>query len=295
MSASGFLNVLKPPGMTSHDVVARVRRRFPRKTKVGHLGTLDPAAAGVLPIAVGGATRLIPLQPDLGGRMKSYLGHIQLGTVTSTDDLEGEVLRQADTRAITRAQVEDALQPFRGAIEQIPPQVSALRLDGQRAYERVRKGQVVELKARPVLVDELTLLDYSPETAVARVHLVCGSGTYVRSIARDLGEALGVGGTLAFLLRTHSGAFHLSQAVTLEELWQEGEAALLPCSYPFTELPRAECEPLKQKGQLVQGEFARTGLYLAPQGLLRAEAGNSAQAVVVALFAGLEPEGTEAG
>ena len=267
----GFLNILKPPGMTSHDVVAHVRRRLPRKTKVGHLGTLDPAASGVLPLAIGGATRLIPLLPDRGPRMKAYLAEIAFGVSTSTDDLEGEVLECAGydgLRGFTQDRWELELQPFQGVLMQVPPQVSAIRKDGQRAYERVRKGETVELPARQVVVDCCRFLDWDPQQGRLKCYLVCSTGTYVRSVARDLGETLGVGGALAFLIRTMSGPFELETATTLEEIHQQGvERYLEDEDFPFRELPRASLN-LREKGQELKGDFEAGKRYLANNGLM---------------------------
>ncbi|HIB64567.1 MAG TPA: tRNA pseudouridine(55) synthase TruB [Phycisphaerales bacterium] len=284
---AGFLNLLKPPGMTSHDVVNLVRRKIPNKMKVGHLGTLDPAAAGVLPLAVGGATKLIPLLPDLGGEMKGYLAHIKFGVTTTTDDLEGEILEEAEwerVSALSQVAVERELGRFRGQISQVPPSVSAIRQDGKRAYERVRSGEEVELPPREVLIQKLEVLDF--ELPILRVHMVCGSGTYVRSVARDLGEALGVGGALAFLLRTHSGPFHLEEAISLEEFLAESwDKHLLRCAYPFEPLPEAHLQTVpERKGDVVEGEFPRAGLWRTSVGLLRVESDHDKVARVEALF-----------
>ncbi len=268
---SGFLNVLKPPGMTSHDVVARVRRQLPRKTKVGHLGTLDPAATGVLPVAVGSATKLIPLVPNLGDQMKAYLAEIELGVRTDSDDLEGEVWERRDTSALAdwdgqRWQAE--LDRFQGETEQVPPQVSAIRKDGQRAYAMVRKGQTVELAARTIRVARCRFREWEPRTARLKFFLVCSTGTYVRSIARDLGDRLEVGGALAFLVRTQSGPFSLDSAITLETMYQQGvPSLLLPEALPFYGLPRVE-EQLIEKGRKLTGDFAPGQRYLASNGLL---------------------------
>lgn len=268
---AGFLNIVKPPGMTSHDVVAQVRRQLPRKTKVGHLGTLDPAAAGVLPVAVGGATRLIPWLPDLGDAMKGYLAEIALGVSTASDDLEGEVLQTCPHDGLSawgEAQWQHELSAFVGSIEQVPPQVSAIRKDGQRAYEIARKGETVELAARRVSVASCRFLSWDAPSGRLRFFLVCSSGTYVRSIARDLGAKLEVGGALAFLIRTQSGPFCLEEALTLEELRRLGVAnALLPESFPFRQLPEVASEVVS-KGSLVRGDFQPDGRYLAPNGLL---------------------------
>jgi tRNA pseudouridine55 synthase len=269
---AGFLNLLKPPGMTSHDVVYQVRRLLPRKTKVGHLGTLDPAATGVLPVAVGSATRLIPLLPDYGDRMKSYLAEIELGVTTPSDDLESEPLERCDVEALRSSTAADwaaRLAPYQGVLSQVPPQVSAIRKDGQRAYERARRGQTTELEARTVRVARCDFVSWDPEKARLRFYLVCSAGTYVRSIARDLGHDLGVGGALAFLIRTHSGPFTLDRCTTLEELRQGGGVAahLLPEAMPFGELPRRELEVV-EKGRTVRGDFEAGRRYLASNGLL---------------------------
>lgn len=286
MSRSGFLNLFKPPGMTSHDVVAAVRRLVPRKTKVGHLGTLDPAACGVLPVAVGMATKLIPLAPDLGPRMKSYLGHVRFGLTTGTDDMEGEVLSTADPTRLCEDAIRRALGRFKGTVMQVPPRVSALRQDGVRAYERVRKGQQVELPPRPVEIERVELLSYCPKTATARIFLICGSGTYVRSLARDLGADLGPGACLCFLIRTHSGPFLLDETSSLEDLRRDGvEAKLLPCWFPFSSFPRIEPnEAISQKGQRVTGEFPSSETWFWSEAALLRPCEEAGTAVVEALF-----------
>jgi tRNA pseudouridine55 synthase len=286
MGLAGFLNLLKPPGMTSHDVVYRVRRLLPRKTKVGHLGTLDPSATGVLPVAVGSATRLIPLLPDLGDQMKGYLAEIELGVTTDTDDLDGKVLRRSCVPDNLESSDWDRhLSAFRGAIWQVPPQVSAVRSAGKRAYELVRRGLEVDLQARQVRVARCDFRSWDPASRRLRFFLVCSTGTYVRSIARDLGRELGTGAALAFLVRTHSGPFSLDCSATLEELCEVGpEALLLPESLPFEGLSRV-AEMVTEKGRTVQGEFLPGRRYLAPNGLLlgTAEVGS---ARVEAVFSG---------
>lgn len=268
---AGFLNILKPPGMTSHDVVYQVRRKLARKTKVGHLGTLDPAATGVLPVAVGSATRLIPLLPDLGDHMKAYLAEIELGVRTSSDDLESEPVEHRPLGALTgwgQEEFERELERFVGPILQVPPQVSAIKKDGQRSYDRARRGETVALEARPVTVARCQFRGWNPESGRLRFFLVCSSGTYVRSIARDLGERLQVGGALAFLVRTRSGPFDLSDSITLEQLAEQGVSKhLWPESFPFQGLSEAEVEVV-EKGREVRGAFESGCRYLAPGGLL---------------------------
>ena len=208
----GLVVVDKDPGMTSHDVVARVRRLAGTR-KVGHAGTLDPMATGVLVLGVDRATRL------LGHLMlteKSYDATIRLGVTTTTDDAEGEVV---ETRAVDGVDPEAVLAElarFVGDIEQVPTAVSAIKVDGKRAYARVRDGEQVELKARPVTIHELVVHEVAlPDV---RISVRCSSGTYIRAIARDLGTALGVGGHLTALRRTAVGSFDLSVARTLDQL-----------------------------------------------------------------------------
>ena len=212
MVAPGLVVVDKPPGLTSHDVVARVRRLAGTR-KVGHAGTLDPMATGVLVLGVDRATRL------LGHLMlteKVYDATIRLGVATTTDDAEGEVVSTHATDDVDADVVRTELARFVGDIEQVPTAVSAIKVDGKRAYARVRDGEQVELKARPVTIHELVVHDVSlPDVTVS---VRCSSGTYIRAIARDLGAALGVGGHLTALRRTAVGAFDLSVARTLEAL-----------------------------------------------------------------------------
>lgn len=211
----GLLNLHKPAGWTSHDCVGKLRRLLGTK-KIGHGGTLDPAATGVLPVAVGKATRLLQYLPT----DKAYIGKARLGLVTSTDDLEGEVLREVDASGVTQAQVESLIPQFLGQITQIPPRYSAIQIDGKRLYDLAREGQEFEVPSRQVMVHSIEVLSWEPAEQHVDVELViaCGPGTYIRSIARDLGELLGVGGTLASLIRTRSCGLELSNSLTLEEL-----------------------------------------------------------------------------
>jgi tRNA pseudouridine55 synthase len=212
---SGLVVVDKPAGMTSHDVVSRVRRLAGTR-KVGHAGTLDPMATGVLVLGLNRATRL------LGHLMlteKAYDATIRLGVTTTTDDAEGEVLATAPTDGLDEATIRDTLAGFVGEIDQVPTAVSAIKVDGRRAYQRVREGETVELKPRRVTVHELSVHDVSG--ADVRISVRCSSGTYIRAIARDAGAALGVGGHLTALRRTAVGAFGLDRAHTLDELTDE--------------------------------------------------------------------------
>lgn len=225
----GLVVVDKPSGMTSHDVVSRGRRLLGTR-KVGHAGTLDPMATGVLVLGVGRATRLLG---HLTLTDKAYDATIRLGASTTTDDAEGEVTATADTSGLDPADVERALERFVGDIEQVPTSVSAVKVEGKRAYQRVREGEEVRLDARPVTVHELTLHEQRPgERFELDVSLRCSSGTYVRAIARDLGAALRVGGHLTALRRTAVGPFGLDRARTLDDLAED------PVVVPLAEAAR---------------------------------------------------------
>ncbi|MEV4757529.1 tRNA pseudouridine(55) synthase TruB [Micromonospora sp. NPDC049559] len=203
--------------MTSHDVVARVRR-LARTRRVGHGGTLDPMATGVLVIGVNRATRLLTY---VIGARKSYAGTIRLGQSTITDDAEGEVTATVPAGAVGDDEIKAALGALRGEIDQVPSAVSAIKIDGQRAYKRVRDGEAVALAPRRVTVERLDVLAIRrdvPDVVDVDVEVTCSSGTYIRAIARDTGAALGVGGHLTALRRTAVGGFTLAEAATLEEL-----------------------------------------------------------------------------
>ena len=211
----GIYNINKAPGMTSHDVVARVRRLTHIK-RVGHAGTLDPAATGVLPICVGQATRVAEYLSDSG---KAYRATIRFGAVTDTYDAEGTVLREAPV-TLSREQIEAALPAFLGPQMQVPPAYSAIKRGGQPVYKLARAGEDVVMEPRPITIFALRLISWDSPDLVLDVD--CGKGTYIRSLAYDLGERLGPGAHLAALVRTRSGPFTLSQCLTLEAL----EAAL---------------------------------------------------------------------
>jgi len=212
----GVVVVDKPAGCTSHDVVARLRR-LARTRKVGHAGTLDPMATGVLVVGVNRATRLLG---HLSLTDKGYDATIRLGESTLTDDAEGEVLARADASGVPDEDLANAVAALTGRIEQVPSAVSAVKVEGSRSYERVRRGERVQLEARPVEVSAFELQDTRRQGAVVDVdvHVECSTGTYVRALARDLGAALGVGGHLTRLRRTRVGGFDLAQARTVEEL-----------------------------------------------------------------------------
>jgi tRNA pseudouridine55 synthase len=218
----GFLNLNKPLDWTSHDCVAKTRKLL-RLKRVGHAGTLDPAATGVLPIALGKATRLLQYLPG----NKAYKATIRLGLRTTTDDLQGEIIASQACCAVSLANVETALKQFEGKIQQIPPSYSAIQVDGKRLYDLARKGEAVDVPARTVEIFEIKILDWRegdfPELDVA---IACGSGTYIRAIARDLGAVLQTGGTLAALTRTESSGFHSSDSLTFSNLEAQLQAEI---------------------------------------------------------------------
>jgi tRNA pseudouridine55 synthase len=227
----GFVVIDKPAGMTSHDCVSRLRRSYGLR-RVGHGGTLDPSVTGVLPIALGQATRLLPYLPG----EKTYRGVLQLGTITSSDDLDGEILSKAPWPRLNGSELNHALDGFRGDIEQKPPQVSAVHVNGERAHSRARRGEQMDLAARPVTIHDLNLLDWDPSSGQLSIEVHCSAGTYIRALARELGEALGCGGCLRHLRRTQALGFHDHQAVPLPEKDSDPPPPLSP-AMALTHLP----------------------------------------------------------
>ena len=228
----GFLVIDKPAGMTSHDVVAQVRKRLGTK-QVGHAGTLDPMATGVLVVGINNATKF--LQYIVTGR-KRYSAVIRLGISTVTDDKEGDVIAERDWRAVTDSDIENAIDKFRGTFMQVPSSVSAKKIAGERAYDLVREGKEVELAANEVTIHELKILAIRRgEHLDIDVDVTCSAGTYIRAIARDLGAALGVGGHLIELRRTEVAPFNLAQAGEI------ASAQVLPLADAITKvLPKRE-------------------------------------------------------
>jgi tRNA pseudouridine55 synthase len=237
----GFINFHKPPGMTSHDAV-RVVRRLLRERRVGHSGTLDPMATGVLPIAVGSFTRLMPY---LRGT-KGYRARVRFGMQTTTDDIEGEVIRQEPIPQLTEQIVLDNLPQFLGVIDQIPPQYSAIRQDGKHLYTWAREGVVKEIPARQVEIHTLQMSDWrSGDFPEMTLDVSCGSGTYIRSLARDLGLLVGGCATLAGLIRTQSNGFSLEDSVdiaTLETQLEAGTFQLQDARIALAHLPVAQLD-----------------------------------------------------
>ncbi|WP_338019469.1 tRNA pseudouridine(55) synthase TruB [Saccharothrix deserti] len=231
----------KPDGMTSHDVVAKVRRILGTR-KVGHAGTLDPMATGVLVLGIERATKLLG---HLALDSKAYLSTIRLGTSTTTDDAEGEVLAEVDASDVDEDAIRAGVAKLTGPIEQVPSAVSAVKIDGKRAYARVRAGEVVEIPARPVTVHRFDVLSIRREDNATELDVMveCSSGTYVRALARDLGADLGVGGHLAALRRTRVGPFDLRVAKTLEQLENAPGLSLDLDAAVSTAFPRREIAP----------------------------------------------------
>lgn len=207
----GFLSVYKPVGKTSHDVVAYFRKLL-RIKKIGHTGTLDPFAEGVLPICIGNSTRLIEYLPD----DKAYLAFVQLGKATDSYDIEGNVIFQSDKK-VAKEDVEQALKKFEGDIEQLPPIYSAIKVNGKKLYEYAREGKSVEIKPRKVTIYKIELKNFDYDNQVAQVYVECSKGTYIRSIANDLGQVLGCGGYLTRLIRTKAGKFLLENSKKMED------------------------------------------------------------------------------
>lgn len=239
---SGWLVIDKPAGLTSTAVVNKVRWAFDAK-KAGHAGTLDPEATGVLAVALGEATKTIPYITDA---LKAYRFTVRFGQSTNTDDGEGEVIAQSDARP-TDDEITEGLSRFIGEIEQVPPQFSAVKIDGQRAYKLAREGEEMDLAARPLWVEELLLTD-RPDKDHAVLEMTCGKGGYVRSIARDLGQVLGCYGHVVALRRVWSGPFDVENGMTLEQLdtlarTPELDAHVRPLEVGLVDLPELRCTP----------------------------------------------------
>lgn len=262
LADSGLVIVDKPAGMTSHDVVGRLRRIYQTR-KVGHAGTLDPMATGVL---VAGIERGTKFLAHLGSESKTYEARVRLGATTSTEDAEGELLSTASPDALgtlSERAIHTAAEAFRGDILQCPSAVSAIKINGKRAYQRVREGEDVEIPPRPVTIHELEISDITPGREFWELSMLvsCSSGTYIRALARDLGEALGVGGHLRALRRTRVGAFTIDDAHPLDELADSPTPPLLgldealPRCYPTLDVTEAEARKLS------------LGQWLEPRGL----------------------------
>ncbi len=219
---NGFLVIDKPGGMTSRDAVNRAQLWFPRRTKIGHTGTLDPLATGVLVLCVGSVTKLAE---RVQAMPKRYETRIRLGATSDTDDADGQIVESPEATAPALESVRNELRKFIGVIQQLPPQYSALKVQGRRAYDLARNGVAVTLQPRPIRVDSIELRGY--DWPWLDLSIDCGKGTYIRSIARDLGAALGVGGLVQSLRRTRVGPFAVERGIGLQATPDEARAALL--------------------------------------------------------------------
>jgi len=243
---TGIIIIDKPAGWTSHDVVAKCRRLL-KERRVGHAGTLDPMATGVLPVFVGRATRAVEYAAGAG---KEYIAGLRLGLETDTQDTTGTVLASSDA-VIGREALEAALAPFRGDILQVPPMYSALKKDGKPLYELARKGREVEREPRPVTISTLEVLGQEGENRF-RLRVACSKGTYIRTLCHDIGRALGCGGAMESLRRTRAAGFTLEQAVTVDELAraaEEGRAEdlLMPVDSYFSQYPALSIRPAQER------------------------------------------------
>lgn len=233
----GIINVYKEKGFTSHDVVAKLRGIVGQK-KIGHTGTLDPDATGVLPVCLGKATKLCDLLTD---KNKTYEAVLLLGKTTDTQDITGEVLEEKSTEALTEEKVREAIEGFIGDYEQIPPMYSALKVNGKKLYELAREGKVIEREARPVKILDIQILEI--DLPKVRMEVSCSKGTYIRTLCHDIGEKLGCGGCMESLIRTRVSTFRIEDAKTLDEietLKQEGKLAelLVPIDAMFPFYPK---------------------------------------------------------
>jgi tRNA pseudouridine55 synthase len=277
-AVSGWLVVDKPAGVTSTAVVNKVKWAF-QAQKAGHAGTLDPAATGVLAVALGEATKTVPYITDA---LKCYRFRVRFGAATTTDDAEGTVIATSGLRPTDEA-IAAALPAFRGEIMQVPPQFSAVKIDGDRAYDLAREGEVLDIAARPLWVESLEVIG-RPDADHADLQMVCGKGGYVRAIARDLGAALGCHGHVAWLRRTWSGPFDAKAGISLDEIdrlarTSELDARLLPLELALSDLPECRATP-EGAARLRNGN---PGLVLATEAQYGDEAWASFQGRAVAV------------
>lgn len=245
---NGILLINKPQGWTSFDVIGKLRGVLHMK-RLGHAGTLDPMATGVLPVFVGYATRACGILPD---DTKAYTAGFQLGQVTDTQDSTGAVLETHPFDGITAGQITAQLSTMTGEIEQIPPMYSAVKVDGKKLYELARQGRTVERQARTVRIDALTVNDFDPETGRGTLTITCGSGTYVRTILHDLGQALGCGAVMTSLCRTVSNGFSIDKCITLEDAQMRSDenrigSVLIPIAEVFRTLEPLHLSPAQTR------------------------------------------------
>ena len=269
---NGFLCVLKPPGMTSSDVVVRIRRMLPRGTKVGHAGTLDPEASGVLPLMIGKASRLFDYLVE---KEKVYVAQLKPGYATDTQDAHGQIIAGEGER-VTRAQLEAVLPQFIGDIDQIPPMFSALKRDGQKLCDLARQGVTIEVEARKTQVYAIDVLHDLPDGSFL-IAVRCGKGTYIRTLCHDIGRALGTQAHMGYLLRAKTGMFALEDAHMLEEIAaaEDLSALLVAMDRPLEHLPRVDVKPHAER-------FVRNGNALTRKELVQ----QSDEGVSVRLYLG---------
>lgn len=269
----GFLNVDKPDGITSYDVIRRIKPLLPRKTKMGHLGTLDPMASGVLPLALGNATRIIPF---IKNEDKTYLATMTLGAVSDTLDAWGQISYTGQTR-YQEKDLRDILKEFTGNIKQLPPMYSAVHHQGQRLYELARQGITVSREEREVAIYSIDLLDIDNklDLPAVKIRVDCSKGTYVRTLCHDIGQRLGTGAILSNLIRIRSGDFTIEQSCTLEELLHTTniEEHLLGIDYPITIMPALSIESPDDIDAILNGRMIKTSTKL-PDGIVRVYANN---------------------
>ena len=269
---NGFLCVLKPPGMTSSDVVVRIRRMLPRGTKVGHAGTLDPEAAGVLPLMIGKASRLFDYLVE---KEKVYVAQLKPGYATDTQDAHGQIV-SGTGEGVSRAQLEGVLPQFTGEIDQIPPMFSALKRDGQKLCDLARQGVTLDIEARKTQVYAIDVL-HTLDDGSYLICVRCGKGTYIRTLCHDIGAALGCGAHMGYLLRAKTGMFTLEDAHTLEEIAAAPDlsALLVAMDRPLAHLPAVQVKPHAER-------FVRNGNALTRKELAQA----SEEGVPVRLYLG---------
>lgn len=265
-SLFGFLNIYKPKGLTSHDVVARLRK-ITKVRQIGHTGTLDPFATGVLPICIGKATRLIEYLDD----DKEYLATVQFGKNTATYDLEGEITATFDKK-VTEEDVKNALKDFEGEISQIPPIYSAIKVNGKKLYDYARQGQDIEIKPRKVTISKIELKEFDKTSQSAKITVACSKGTYIRSIAYDLGAKLGCGGYLTALERTQAGKFQVNTAIKLEDLTEVSQIVenlinpLDMLSIPIHNLSENEREKVSHGMSICNSDFPDSDIVILSYG-----------------------------
>lgn len=254
LNQEGIINLLKPAGMTSHDGVYFLRKLTGIK-RIGHTGTLDPMAVGVLPLCIGNATRIIDY---LDSDDKEYRCEMILGVETDTWDIWGNVLNDKRNQIIEIKEktIEEALQSFQGEIYQLPPLHSAVRIKGKHLYEYARKGEVIDVKPKPVIIKNLKMIDFNQENKRITFDITCSKGTYIRSICHELGTKLECGGTMSFLLRKASGVFQIENTVSMEQLAEDWKKYLLSIDFPLAHLGKLEI-PTKRLNWFKNGGYLR--------------------------------------